>query len=51
MLSVTDLDVRVPKGKGCLKRESVTILWWRRERGVWRCYQQTGMRGVSGYRI
>lgn len=26
-------------------QEAVSILWWKLDRGSWRCYQQTGMRG------
>lgn len=26
-----------------IQRESVTILWWRRRQGLWRCYKQFGV--------
>lgn len=32
-----------------IQRESVTILWWRRRRGVWRAYKQFGIRGVTWF--
>lgn len=28
-----------------LPQEAVSILWWKLDRDLWRCYQQTGMRG------
>lgn len=43
------LDLSDPKERS--PRENVTMFSWRRERGAWRCWQQRGMRGVSGYRI
>ncbi|KAM3421139.1 hypothetical protein BST61_g1552 [Cercospora zeina] len=30
-------------------QEAVLVQWWKKDRGTWRCYQQSGMRGGSGY--
>ncbi|KAF2163149.1 hypothetical protein M409DRAFT_26594 [Zasmidium cellare ATCC 36951] len=34
---------------GGLSGENVSVLSWWRERGVWRCWRQTAVRGVSGF--
>ena len=44
LLRIADSPSRIPQ-------EAVSIMWWKQDRGSWRCYQQTGMRGVSGYRM
>lgn len=32
-----------------LSGENVSVLSWWRERGVWRCWRQSAVRGVSGF--
>lgn len=34
---------------GGLSGENVSVLSWWRERGVWRCWRQSAVRGVSGF--
>jgi hypothetical protein len=34
-----------------LPRENLAVFRWRRERGSWRCYEQTEMDGVAGYAL
>ena len=32
-----------------VERESVTLVYWRRQAGKWRAYKQTGIRGIDWY--
>lgn len=32
-----------------IRRESMTVFWWRRRKGKWRCYKQFGIRGVNWF--
>jgi hypothetical protein len=32
-----------------IRRESLTVLSWRRRKGKWRCYKQLGIRGVNWF--
>ncbi|PIA97190.1 hypothetical protein CB0940_05552 [Cercospora beticola] len=42
LLHITDSPQTSPQ-------EAVSVQWWKKDQGAWRCYQQTGMRGGSGY--
>lgn len=45
------LLLRIADSPRGIPQEAVSVLWWRRDKGAWRCYQQTGMRGVSGFQM
>jgi hypothetical protein len=43
------LRVKRRGGGPAMPTEAVTVWFWTREKGVWKCARQMGMRGVSGY--